>query len=579
MTATNAGILFEPSAYDGAQKQLKGRHVAGASFLDGFVRYADVDEFVGITFRPQVQEIFQSKIDSVQETFSVSPRRSARTMTIDQTSAIASVGTFYCPDPTVTRFVWDRRHVGQRAYSICGITHTVSSKGVMQALADCLTAPLQSWDAIICTSTAVRDVVVGVHEQYGDYLEARIGARPVQPAQLPVIPLGLDVEAFVARGRDQAARKALRDRLGVGENDVLALFLGRLAFHAKAHSSPMYAALQRAQTRLAGQGRRVHMLMTGQFANEPAERAYRQAAALVCPDVPVHFIEGTPGPESWASWAAADLFLSLSDNIQESFGITPIEAMAAGLPCIVSDWDGYKDTVVDGETGFRIRTLMAMPGAGVGLARAFAGERMTYDRYIGGACLITAVDVDATADAVVRLTLDPEMRKRMGAAGMARARALYDWSVIIPRYQTLWAELAERRKAGSEIAPPKQFAANPVLPDPMVAFQAYPTAYADQSARVVATLPRERADAIFDDPSATFMPELLLSRRDAMTLFDQIVAVPNITLRDIVLPLPTASRMIAIRTVMWFAKFGAVALDVDDDGAPDLSDTLAQRTD
>ena len=33
------------------------------------------------------------------------------------------------------------------------------------------------------------------------------------------------------------------------------------------------------------------------------------------------------------------MFVSLSDNIQETFGLTPIEGMASGLPLIVSDAD------------------------------------------------------------------------------------------------------------------------------------------------------------------------------------------------------------------------------------------------
>jgi len=568
MTATNAAILFEPSAFDGAQKELKGRHVAGASFLDGFVRHADVDEFVGITFRPDVIDAFKRKIGSVQDTFDLSPRRPARAMTLDQTDQIAAMGTFFCPDPTLARFVWDRRFVGQRSYSLCGITHTVSSKGVMQALADYLTAPLQPWDALICTSTAVRDVVRGVHDRYGDYLEARIGARPPQPVQMPVIPLGLDVETFVARGRDAAARKTLRERFGIGENDVLALFLGRLAFHAKAHCTPMFVALQRAQARLAGEGRQLHFLMTGQFPNPFAESAHRKAAALMCPDVPVHFIEGTPGPESWSSWAAADLFLSLSDNIQESFGITPIEAMAAGLPCVVSDWDGYKDTIIDGETGYRIRTTMPMPGTGGALSRAFSNDRLTYDRYIGGACLITSVDVEATAEVIARLAADPELRRRMGEAGTARARALYDWSAIIPQYQALWADLNERRRTESELAPPPAFAANPVIPDPMIAFESYPTDRAALESRIDVLVGPDDASKIFEDDAATFMPELLLPRAEALALFDRIAATPRIAIGEVLAGIDTARRTAAVRTIMWFAKFGALALIDGDDAEP-----------
>ena len=47
--------------------------------------------------------------------------------------------------------------------------------------------------------------------------------------------------------------------------------------------------------------------------------------------------------------------------MQESFGLTPIEAMAAGLPRVISDWDGYRDSVNDGEDGFLIRTARNRP--------------------------------------------------------------------------------------------------------------------------------------------------------------------------------------------------------------------------
>ena len=39
---------------------------------------------------------------------------------------------------------------------------------------------------------------------------------------------------------------------------------------------------------------------------------------------------------------AADVFLTLSDNLQETFGLTVIEAMTAGLPVVANDWNGYK---------------------------------------------------------------------------------------------------------------------------------------------------------------------------------------------------------------------------------------------
>ena len=49
------------------------------------------------------------------------------------------------------------------------------------------------------------------------------------------------------------------------------------------------------------------------------------------------------------------MFCSLPDSVEETFGIVPIEAMAAGLPVVVSDWDGYKDTVRDNVDGFEFQ--------------------------------------------------------------------------------------------------------------------------------------------------------------------------------------------------------------------------------
>ena len=139
--------------------------------------------------------------------------------------------------------------------------------------------------------------------------------------------------------------------------------------------------------------------------------------------------------------------MSLSDNIQETFGLTPVEAMAAGLPCVVSDWNGYKDTVADGETGFRIPTTTVGPGAGIDIADRHAAGVDSYDRMIGITSLATAVDVDACADAIARLAGDAALRRRQGAAALARARRLYDWRAVVAAYQDLWSELAELRGA------------------------------------------------------------------------------------------------------------------------------------
>ena len=63
------------------------------------------------------------------------------------------------------------------------------------------------------------------------------------------------------------------------------------------------------------------------------------------------FVDGRDPHMRHSVWHAADLFVSPSDSIQETFGLAVLEAMACGLPVVASDWDGYRDIVDDGQTG------------------------------------------------------------------------------------------------------------------------------------------------------------------------------------------------------------------------------------
>ena len=110
----------------------------------------------------------------------------------------------------------------------------------------------------------------------------------------------------------------------------------------------------------------VHLVHAGWFPGGDEDRKrYQEAANQLAGTMHCHFVDGNDPAVVGACWAAADVFLSLVDNIQETFRLTPIEAMAAGLPVVVSDWDGYRYTVRDGETGFQFQRwgdLLMEPG-------------------------------------------------------------------------------------------------------------------------------------------------------------------------------------------------------------------------
>jgi len=376
-------------------------------------------------------------------------------------------GTLYHPAPGIERLAWRRHGIGERRYSLCGITHTTASHAVMTSLANLLVAPVRSWDAVICTSRVVRDSVRRLLERQAEYLGARLGARRFELPQLPLIPLGVHGADFDI---DPARREAVRRRLDIGTDDVAFLFLGRLSFHAKAHPQQMFAALGKA----AQQGRRVHLVLCGWFANEAIDKAFHEAAAQLCPSVKLAVLDGRVAANQLDAWAAADVFISLSDNVQETFGLTPLEAMAAGLPCIVSDWNGYRDTVRDGVDGYRIPTVMPAAGAGLDLAQRYDDGVDSYDAYCGHTSQAVAVDGAALAQACVRLAGDAELRLRLGENARGRVRAEFDWAVVFERYRALWRELDERRRADAALGPALP-AAVPDRLDPFELFATYPT--------------------------------------------------------------------------------------------------------
>jgi len=457
-----AALYYHPEAYSTAGPKLMGRHAAGESFLRGFLTHSQAD-----VFWVQVQNPAHARhfAEAAKAFHRAEPIRA-----VDKGSlgALAQAGAIFHPGPSIGEFARQRAAFGHGAWSLCGITHTTSSAGAMDSLADLITAPVQPWDAVICTSTAVKDNVTRLLRAQVDYLKDRLGLSRLVLPQLPVIPLGIHTQDFAF----SADRKvAARNRLGVSDAGLVVLFMGRLSFHAKAHPLAMYQALE---TAAQATGRQVTLVECGWHANDFIAKAYAEASQRACPSVRVITLDGRKAEDRQTAWASADVFCSLSDNIQETFGIVPIEAMAAGLPVVVSDWDGYRDTVRDGIDGFRIPTLM--PGAGMGsdLALRHALEIDSYDMYCGHTCSLVAVDVQATAAAFARLFDSPDLRRQMGQAGQARARELYDCKPIIGRYEALWAHLHEVRASRAKDIPalPHPW---PARLDPFHAFGAYPT--------------------------------------------------------------------------------------------------------
>ena len=157
------------------------------------------------------------------------------------------------------------------------------------------------------------------------------------PGEWRVVHPGVDAVQF-ARADRAECRREIGARHGIGPADLLVLFVG-MNFELKGLDT-ILAALVQARTKAD-----VRLLVVGRGD----ERKYGALAESLGVADAVTFAGTQPtGIERYYRAADALMILSAFDT----FGMVVLEAMAAGVPVIVSGKVGAKDLVVDGENGF-----------------------------------------------------------------------------------------------------------------------------------------------------------------------------------------------------------------------------------
>lgn len=165
----------------------------------------------------------------------------------------------------------------------------------------------------------------------GERHHQRLGYRPRRSL---VIPNGLDTEVFRP---DQAARRRWRERLALRDTDVAVGMLARTD-EMKDHPTFLAAAEQVARLR-----DNVHFVLAGHGVSGDHEPFARSGAVL---GRRLHLL----GLQDDAPGLTAALDVATLVSRGEGFPNVVVEAMACGVPCVVSDV-GDAATIV-GEAGF-----------------------------------------------------------------------------------------------------------------------------------------------------------------------------------------------------------------------------------
>jgi glycosyltransferase involved in cell wall biosynthesis len=220
-------------------------------------------------------------------------------------------------------------------------------------------------------------------------------------ARTPLLPFAFDEAAY--RPFDEAARRALKAKLGFGEREKILLYSGRLTLEKNVHTLLRVFSVLR---RLVPESR---LLLVGDEYNDPfpefgiftvgiGRTLERTAEQLGIPEERVSFLGRRNTDELCGLYNVADVLVNMTLHHDENFGLSQVEAMGCGTPVVGTNWGGLKDTVVDGETGYKVSAVVTSSGVKVNWWEAV--NRLTSlltagddeQRRLRGRCRAAAVD-------------------------------------------------------------------------------------------------------------------------------------------------------------------------------------------
>ncbi|EGB15576.1 glycosyl transferase group 1 [Pseudodesulfovibrio mercurii] len=442
-----------------------GRTVANTAFLDGLLAADPFDEYH--FFLPGERALAPLRKHLEKRAPGLVEGGRVRLMLREALPGMVGSTDYHCfhlsdcitSQPYLARL---RNALSARIFPVTGLIHSLSYAGYPKAFLQHLWPGTTRRDAIVCTSEAGRIAVEGFFGQ----LRRGFGlGEDTHPAPgLKRIPLAVDTGAYAPGAK------------GGGETDgpVRILVFGRISHHSKMDLVPLVRAVHRL-IRDGLDPRSVELVLAG-WAERETHVLDTLTHLAANAGIPMSVVLRPGEARKRELFRMADVFVSIADNPQETFGITLAEAGAFGLPVVASDYDGYRDIVVHGETGFLVPTMGPSATPEVDLTAPLNFD----NHYHLSLAQATAVDVPALAGALGRLIREPALRRAMGAAGRERVVREFSWPVVIGRYLDLWEELW---REPAEAAPLRDLA-HPLAPEYGRIFGHYPSRVLDDTVKL-----------------------------------------------------------------------------------------------
>jgi glycosyltransferase involved in cell wall biosynthesis len=535
----------------GDWKSRVGRPLANVGFLKALLTHGRYDSYYFFCpdlhhlkrFRERLPELIPDpKLQGrVQTTLQVALAEIVR----EQEFEVFHQGdfTYYMP-----QIIGLRNRLARVPFPITGVTHSIDPIFMNSRYLELILAGPAPYDGIVCSSPGAHAAVEKGLGWVGKQLRERTGVAFPTHLRLELIPLGIEESLFQEENRKEA-----RAFFRFPPDAMVVLSVGRISLRHKADWSPILELFARMESQkelgkilllIAGGGQSSDVSLLESMINQMGLNRRILLFPNFAPEIKPKLYQ------------ASDFYLSIIDNFQETFGLTVLEAMASGLPVVISDFSGYRDFISHGREGFLIPTTWAesipdflRENMGIlepSMARLYLSQ-------------MVAVDLDKLKSALLRLARDEKLRFRMGAAAKSKAMT-YRWSNIIPAYERFWSELKEESR---------HFARNPVEPPNILAgdcsstFSHYPSRRLSGKQEISLTdygtqILKDSAKPVrYEDVQVCLFPDLekfLLN-----SLLEQPRSVAN--LREMSRKSLEATKGQVDFILLWLLKHGAVKID------------------
>jgi starch synthase (maltosyl-transferring) len=262
--------------------------------------------------------------------------------------------------------------------------------GVPVVLSGIRVAEPRWWHLLLERWTApLADMLVAVSDGVRRHMIQRAG---IPPDRIVTIPNGVDLERFeVPRGRFRSAE-------GISESRLVVSMVGRL------DEQKGLTFLLRAVPRVVAD----HPEARFYFVGEGPEKG---ALQRLCRELEIEQFVRFLGFRSDVPSVLRDSDVFVLPSLWEGLANAMLEAMAAGLPVVVTDVEGVRDVVTDGETG-----LVVAPADPVALAHALG-----------------------------HLLRDPGLRGRLGRAGRGRVAEEFRWGKVVEDTVVLYRKMRSQK--------------------------------------------------------------------------------------------------------------------------------------